>query len=123
MIVGDDDAAGAAADRPEQDPAHVELDRVRPADRDGLVIDQAAAGIEEQDDQQYLAAKADQRVQEVCCRRLRVDRPPLDQSLFEGPQHQRFRCRNGVGGGAPGIVGDGDRIGAQHLGQRREMGA
>lgn len=110
-----DDAGRASADRTEQDPPAVEIDRTYSTCRNNLMIDQAAIGIEKQGNQKLVAAEPDQMLEQVGGIERGMDRSALVQLVLKRPGHKIARANQCRGRRSVRIVADDYRIGAQQF--------
>jgi hypothetical protein len=65
VIVRDYDTCRASADCVKHNAAQIELDGIWAADREDFVIDQSMARVQEQNDEAFVAAEADDALQEM----------------------------------------------------------
>ena len=120
MIVRQDHSASSAPDRSKNDAPLVELDAVGAACGKNLVVDQAAARIEEQHDQRLLGAKADQPFEESRNVTLAQDPAPLAQLVIQRMGHDAAHLRHGRRGFLSDEIGHQGLVRAEHRGQGRK---
>ena len=87
------------------------------------MIDQAATGIKEQDNQELVAAEADQLFEERGCISRGSNRSALAQFFLKRPCHQVARPGQRLGSRFIRIVRDNRRVGAEQFGQSGVVGA